>query len=297
MKYHKGDKRFIRNLISINMLISKFDLYKSEWLELVFDNRNKAYGAYELRQHYSNNMIKAMCIAFLSIGVSAFIIGVIIKPVVTQIAHDMPQTAVVVLSRVNIAKPPVTPPAAAHHARVILLPAPSAPVNTVRNPPMVVTPDPVAVEPPTKTQLATSAIGPVDIKSTIKGTEGGSSGPGVGPGTPAAPGNGEAVGTAGLERMPEPFGGAAAWQKFLQKNLVYPDMAVDQGREGRVWLSFIVERDGHLSDIKVERGAGFGMDEEAIRVLKLAPAWKPGIQNGQPVRVKYNIPINFQLSD
>jgi len=267
------------------MLISKFDLYKSEWLELVFDNRNKAYGAYELRQHYSNNMIKAMCIAFLSIGVSAFIIGVIIKPVVTQIEHAIPQGTVVVLKHFDIAKPPVTPPAAVHHARVILPPAPSAPVNTVRNPPMVVTPDPVTVEPPTKTQLATSAIGPVDIKSTIKGTEGGSSDSGVGPGTPAAPGNGEAVGVAGLERMPEPFGGSAAWQKFLQKNLVY-----------RVWLSFIVERDGHLSDIKVERGAGFGMDEEAIRVLKLAPAWKPGIQNGQPVRVKYNIPINFQLN-
>ena len=95
------------------MLISKFDLYKSEWLELVFDNRNKAYGAYELRQHYSNNMIKSMCIAFLSIGISAFIIGVIIKPVVTQIEHAAPQGTVVALKDFTIAKPHVTPPAAA----------------------------------------------------------------------------------------------------------------------------------------------------------------------------------------
>jgi protein TonB len=62
-------------------------------------------------------------------------------------------------------------------------------------------------------------------------------------------------------------------------------------------MSFVIEKDGSLSNIKVERGAGFGFDEEASRVLKLAKAWKPGMQNGQPVRVKYVIPMNFQLAD
>jgi protein TonB len=97
--------------------------------------------------------------------------------------------------------------------------------------------------------------------------------------------------------MPEPIGGAAAWSKFLMKNMKYPDMAVDQHISGAVWVSFIVEADGKLSNIKIVRGAGYGMDEEAIRVLKAAPAWKPGIQNGQPVRVSYNIPIRFVLGD
>jgi protein TonB len=59
----------------------------------------------------------------------------------------------------------------------------------------------------------------------------------------------------------------------------------------------VIEKDGSLSNIVVEKGAGYGMDEEALRVLKLAKAWKPGIQNGQPVRVRYMIPINFQLSE
>lgn len=74
-------------------------------------------------------------------------------------------------------------------------------------------------------------------------------------------------------------------------------MAADEHVQGRVWLSFIIEKDGKLSNIKVDRGIGFGTEEEALRVLKMAPAWRPGIQNGQPVRVKYNIPINFQISD
>jgi protein TonB len=97
--------------------------------------------------------------------------------------------------------------------------------------------------------------------------------------------------------MPEPIGGAAAWSKFLMKNMKYPDMAVDQHISGAVWVSFIVEADGKLSNFKILRGAGYGMDEEALRVLKMAPAWKPGIQNGQPVRVSYNIPIRFILGD
>jgi protein TonB len=100
-----------------------------------------------------------------------------------------------------------------------------------------------------------------------------------------------------LEAMPEPYGGAAAWAKFLQKNIHYPSQASEAGIQGKVFLSFIIETDGHLSNIVVERGAGFGLDQEALRVLKLAPAWKPGIQNGHKVRVKYTIPINFQIAD
>ena len=120
-------------------------------------------------------------------------------------------------------------------------------------------------------------------------------------GTPG--GNGAAVEDNGirttgdpLEVMPEPVGGAAAWAKFLQKNLRFPPAAQDAGVSGRVFMSFIVEKDGSLSNIKVDRPAGYGFDEEASRVLKLAKAWKPGVQNGQNVRVRYSIPISFQLS-
>jgi protein TonB len=79
--------------------------------------------------------------------------------------------------------------------------------------------------------------------------------------------------------------------------LRYPPQAQEDGVGGRVYMSFIVEKDGTLSNINVERPAGHGFDEEAARVLKLAKAWKPGMQNGQAVRVKYIIPINFQIND
>jgi periplasmic protein TonB len=74
-------------------------------------------------------------------------------------------------------------------------------------------------------------------------------------------------------------------------------VAQEAGASGRVILGFIIEKDGTLSNITVDRPAGNGFDEEALRVLKMAKAWKPGVQNGQPVRVKFEIPINFQYSD
>lgn len=274
------------------MLISKFDLYKSEWLELVFDDRNKTYGAYELRQHYSQTMIKAMLIAFLSVTSVAVIIGLIIRPVVLP-------TDVVKITPVQIHNyvfPAVVKPPKpiSHNREIIPPPAANAAHKFV---PLVVTPDIKATVDPLKAStLTTGTIGASDIKgpATDLGTVdlGPAKSGGTGTGTSDAP-----VSTIGLERLPEPIGGAAAWSKFLQRNLKYPDMAVDSRMQGRVWVSFIVEKDGHLSDIVVERGVGYGMDEEALRVLKMAPAWKPGIQNGQPVRVKYNIPINFQLGE
>jgi protein TonB len=277
------------------MLISKFDIYKSEWLELVFDDRNKAYGAYELRQHYSGNMIKAMCVAFAAIGTLAIVLGIAIKPVAEGIIHHDKLIPVVIDNFVRPAV--VTPPKKIiSHVRPAAA-LPHLPVPTKAFIPFVVTPRPVITEPPTKADLQ-GDIGPVDIKGPAgPGTAGPTTGPG-GDGTGTTPGIDVAVyPVVGLERMPEPYGGSDAWSKFLKKHLIYPDMAIDQHMQGRVLVSFIIEKDGHLSNFNVDRGAGFGMDEEALRVLKLSPAWKPGIQNGQPVRVKYTIPINFQMPD
>jgi protein TonB len=83
--------------------------------------------------------------------------------------------------------------------------------------------------------------------------------------------------------------------KYLSKAIRYPAMAQEQGIQGKVFLSFIIEKNGTLTDIKIERALGYGTDEEATRVLKASPRWMPGIQNGKEVRVKYNIPISFSL--
>jgi TonB family protein len=91
-------------------------------------------------------------------------------------------------------------------------------------------------------------------------------------------------------------GGMDKFYEFLAKNMKYPAAAVDNEIEGNVYLSFTVEKDGSITDIAIARKLGFGTDEEAIRVVKLAKRWNPGIQNGRPVRVNYNIPVRFTLN-
>ena len=97
-----------------------------------------------------------------------------------------------------------------------------------------------------------------------------------------------------VEEMPEYPGGEEKLRKFIKDNLVYPEGAHESRIQGTVYLSFVVEKDGNLSDIKVIRGIGGGCDEEAIRIVKKMPKWKPGKQGGENVAVKYTIPVIFR---
>lgn len=98
-----------------------------------------------------------------------------------------------------------------------------------------------------------------------------------------------------MENPPKYPGGMAGFYKFLGSNIKYPETAIKNKTQGSVLVSFVVEKDGTLSDIQVNRKLGSGTDEEAVRVLKLAQKWQPGIQDGKIVRVKYNLPIKFSL--
>jgi protein TonB len=99
-----------------------------------------------------------------------------------------------------------------------------------------------------------------------------------------------------VENQPEPEGGMAAFYKYVGKEMDYPKQARRMGVEGRVFMQFVVDKDGSLTDIKVLKGIGSGCDEEAIRVLQAAPKWKPGKQRGRPVKVRMSIPIVFKLN-
>ena len=101
------------------------------------------------------------------------------------------------------------------------------------------------------------------------------------------------VNPAILDKLPEFPGGLAGFGKYVQKNYRVPE--VDSDISGNVLVSFVVERDGSLTDIKVVRDLGYGTGKEAIRMLKSAPKWKPGIQNGKAVRVAYNLPIRLVI--
>ena len=100
-----------------------------------------------------------------------------------------------------------------------------------------------------------------------------------------------------VEQMPEFPGGDTSLVQFIADNTKYPAEAKEKGIKGRVFVNFIVEPDGSISDIKVLRGIGHGCDEEAVRIVESMPKWKPGMQNGEAVRVSYNVPVNFKLED
>ena len=100
-----------------------------------------------------------------------------------------------------------------------------------------------------------------------------------------------------VEKVPEFPGGINAFLQFLSRTVKYPEQARENNVQGRVIISFIVETDGSLTNIRVVRGVGSGTDEEAIRALKLSPKWLPGYQNHHKVRVAYSVPINFALSE
>jgi TonB family protein len=98
-----------------------------------------------------------------------------------------------------------------------------------------------------------------------------------------------------IKNPPKYPGGMADFYDFLSDNIKYPQEASAKNITGNVHVGFIVEKDGSLSNIKIQRKLGYGTDEEAIRVLKLSKKWIPGMQNGKPVRVQYNIPIKFSM--
>ena len=98
-----------------------------------------------------------------------------------------------------------------------------------------------------------------------------------------------------VEEMPEFPGGSAKLMEYIQKNIKYPMMARESDIQGRVFVNFVVEPDGSISNVAVLRGIGGGCDEEAVRVVNSMPKWKPGTQKGKPVRCQFVLPIKFEL--
>ncbi len=281
------------------MIDTKFNLYKVEWLDIVFADRNKNYGAYDLRAHYGANMMRALAITVLGFSVAVVSVNIALKH-----GHENePHTIVTEQDLSHYKVPPVEQPKEAvlrkHPAgnpNKQIVAAPKVNVVSQRFIPPVVTNEPVLTD--VKPIDMDKAISNIDNNTGAKGVMN-STAP-VGPvttgdpkGTPDGTPTNDPVDIGGLDVMPEPYGGAGAWAKFLQKNLRYPDTDI----QGRVVISFIIERDGKLTDLNIVKGVDNLLDREALRVLKLAPAWKPGQQNGKPVRVKYTIPIVFQMNE
>jgi protein TonB len=98
-----------------------------------------------------------------------------------------------------------------------------------------------------------------------------------------------------VEDMPEFPGGEAALRQFIASAIKYPVIAQENGIQGRVYVTFVVNTDGSVADAKIARGVDPSLDKEALRVVNTLPKWKPGMQRGKAVRVSYTVPINFVL--
>ncbi|WP_395810114.1 energy transducer TonB [Daejeonella sp.] len=272
------------------MLGSKIDLFKPEWLDVVFTGRNKSYGAYDLRKDNSKTTSRAIII-----GSILFILVVSLPLIVRYISGILPEDDQLKMTEVVLAPPPPI------NKEELPPPPPEPPkpkIDQIKFPPPVVVPAEEVrdEEPPTIEELKVADPGQKTIEGDPNADIVIDEPVGEAPKEVEVTEDNSIKDFASVEVLPEFNGGMAGWGKYLQKNLKYPPMARENNITGRVIMSFVVEKNGQLTDIKVLRGIGGGCDEEAARVLKNAPAWKPGIQNGRPVRVAYTMPIFFQLA-
>lgn len=264
----------------------KLDLLKKSWLDIVFEGRNKSYGAYELRT--SNTRTSTRALIFGAI-VFAFLVSI---PMLANLIPDSSdEDANLDKKIVTIKLPPKEQP------KELLPPPPPPPpkvdqVKFVK--PVVAKAEEVVEEPPKIKEIVDKKLGAETIKGdpdaelTIEPV-------GNGPKDVVEEDN-TIYNSAGIEVKADFPGGVDKFRNFIGKNFQVPEDDSFQG--GKVFVSFVVEKDGTLTDIKVLRDVGYGTGNEAIRVIKSSKVrWSPGEQNGKKVRMLFTLPIAIQKVD
>jgi protein TonB len=259
--------------------------------DIVFEHRNKAYGAYELRTHYTTNINRA-----LLIGVGCFLLMLLTNFIFAKQQDEKLNKEGVVI---NVQKLPD------EELPIIEKPKEPEPPKEVKQKKTVQYTDIQIVEntelenpPPPQSEIDISIISSIDkeggISDAVAETPPAEAPPAV---TKVLEIEVDNTAFITVEVQPSFMGGNSEMYKFLGKNLKYPTAAQRANIQGKVFLSFIVEKDGSITDIETMKGIGFGCDEEAMRVVKLMPKWIAGKQNGRNVRVKFTIPVFFRLND
>lgn len=276
--------------------MSKIDLISSDWVDLVFEGRNKAYGAYRLRKSTTKRNILAM-VAVVLLLIVAFII-LTVKNFVDEQRAKVAMTQVTELT--NYKQPEKKAEVKQKKVEV----EPERVVERVKSSikftaPVIKKDEEVKPDEELKTQdelMSTkTAIGTFDVKGNDDA-------------------NGEVLKAKEVIAEPEPPkheeenkvfdiveqqpmfpGGQTALMKYLFEHTKYPVVAQENGVQGRVTVQFVVEKDGSISDVHVLRGVDPSLDKEAVRVVKSMPRWTPGKQNGINVRVNYRVPVLFRL--
>lgn len=268
-------------------------LHNPEMNEIVFENRNKAYGAYVLRHDYERTMTRAMAsgmLLFVCFISSPYLIHYLRGPGIDDTEIFTVDTPINLEHfKKEIPLPQRTPPKQQPQPikRQIAFIAP-----TVR-------PDDEIVEandPPEVETLQSNQIGTTTVENAIEGIDQGLlEDPNGSPDNSATIEEPTVYNAYAVEQQPEFPDGMAALYKYLRDHLHFPQTAIDNGISGTVYISFIISKDGIIQHATVLRGVGGGLDQEALRVVNQMPAWKPGKHNGKAVAVNFILPIKFQL--
>ena len=281
--------------------MAKIDLYDPKWVDMVFAGKNKEYGAYQLRKGTSGRNIKSLLILVIA---AALVGGFLAWKVIEQKQAEEQQAYMEAMELAKLqqqakkeekkkepVKPKIEPkkeiPVARETQKF------TAPVikkdelvkeeNQVKQ--MDKLDEKVAVGTENKEGVKDRTIEAVRSEIAV-----------AAPPPPPAPKPEVATKVFDVvEEMPSFPGGNGALMSYLNGNTKYPVVAQENGVQGKVIISFVVERDGSISDVKVARSVDPSLDREAQRVVKSMPKWTPGKQNGQTVRVKYTVPVVFRL--
>jgi protein TonB len=256
------------------------------WDDIVFENRNKTYGAYFIRNIYQKHVVIAVLITILIVG---FILAF---PSISELLKSKDDTEEAVLKSVKYTDLAPPPPIDKNTPPPPKLDIPP-PVKTIIKflPPKVTDKEIVEEEKmPTLEEIKQNDTGAENIEGTgevifdepveevVKEA------------------NDDDVIFTVVEQQAEFAGGFESMAKFLAKNMKYPAVARRMGIEGSVFVSFVIDKEGNISDPQVIKGISAECDKEAVRVVKLMPPWKPGKQNGKAVRCRFVLPIKFKLA-
>lgn len=255
--------------------------------EVIFENRNKNYGAYVIRASYNDSLIKSLvCLSstlILLFG-SVYIYNKLSSTLLDEkvvIFNDPPLGLIEYITKVDVT--PITQP--------VQNSAPAtAPAGTIGTTIIDDAPETTSVNIDNSfsgvgsaTATGVSAIGSETSTTTI-----------ITIANPPVVTSSEALIVA--DEMPEFEGGVTGLMRYIGQNIIYPTLAREIGKEGTVHISFVVNELGNVENVKVMRGIGFGCDEEVVRVVGKMPRWKKvGKNAGHPVKVRYNIPVKFKL--
>ena len=276
--------------------MSKVDLISDGWVDLVFEGKNQAYGAYQLRKDTGKRNVKALTVVLIAIAAIflAVIANVAIQNAIKQNVSVETDVEFSKLSQKKEAKVERKEPVKVEMEQRVVEKVKSSVKFTA---PEIKKDDEVKPEDEIKSQddlaKTNTAIGTFDVKGNdeaegevLKAKE---------VVVDEKPKEEETKVFDVVEQMPSFPGGDAELMKYLSSHIKYPVVAEENGIQGRVIATFVVERDGSISDVKVIKSVDPSLDKEAIRVLKSMPKWIPGRQNGSAVRVKYTVPVTFRL--